>query len=169
MSTSDKEPSGGDAKVAHADRPAPDEATPPGGTEHATLAERHFRIGWWGVFVFACLGLVLESMQGLRVGWYLDVSNDARRLMFRLAHAHGTLFSIVNVLFALSLRSELGRTIASIRFISACFLTAIILVPVGFFAGGLVIYDGDPGLGVMLVPVGALVFILGAARLARAP
>jgi hypothetical protein len=138
-------------------------------SQRTAAARRHFRLGWWGLFLFAGLGLVLESMQGLRVGWYLDVSNETRRLMFRLAHAHGTLLSLVNIAFALGLDSpRLGRRIGNPKMASACFTAALILVPAGFFTGGLVIYDGDPGLGVMLVPVGALLFMVGALLLARA-
>ena len=130
-------------------------------------ASRHFRWGWWGLFAFAVLGLVLESLNGLRVGWYLDVSNDTRRTMFRLAHAHGTLLSIINIVFALSLESRFGRDLRSSKVPSACLLAALVLLPAGFFTGGLVIYDADPGLGIMLVPVGALLFIVGALLVAR--
>lgn len=154
---------------------APTEATaePPkrkgeGAKQRTAAARRHFRFGWWALFAFAGLGLVLESMQGLRVGWYLDVSNETRRLMFRLAHAHGTLLAIVNLVFALSLDSRrFGPRIGDPKIPSACFGAALILLPAGFFTGGLVIYDGDPGLGIMMVPVGALLFMVGALVVAR--
>jgi hypothetical protein len=38
---------------------------------------------------------------------------------------------------------------------------ATVLLPSGFFLGGVVTYGGDPGLGILLVPVGAA-FLLGA-------
>ena len=56
---------------------------------------RHLRVGWWSLLLFATLGLVLESLQGFKVRAYLDVSNETRRLMWTLAHAHGTLVGIV--------------------------------------------------------------------------
>ena len=34
-----------------------------------------------------------------------------------------------------------------------------ILLPGGFLLGGLHIYDGDPGLGIVLAPIGALAFV----------
>jgi hypothetical protein len=154
--------------------PPPGESTPGANRAEARAADaelaaaRHLRFGWWGLFVFASLGLILESMQGLRVGWYLDVSNETRRFMFRLAHAHGTLLALVNIAFALCLDSpRLARHIGPARIPSACLLAALILIPAGFFTGGLVFYDGDPGLGIMLVPVGALSLIVGTLLIAR--
>ena len=49
---------------------------------------------------------------------------------------------------------------------------ASILMPAGFFLGGLFIYSGDPGLGILLVPVGgalllAAVFLVAKAALRR--
>ena len=34
----------------------------------------HLRVGWWSLLIFLTLGLILEGMHGLKVGWYLDVS-----------------------------------------------------------------------------------------------
>lgn len=133
----------------------------------ARLVERHLALGWWGLFGFAGLGVVLEALQGLRIGWYLDVSNEARRLMFTLAHAHGTLLSLVNLAFAFTLESRLGPRLANPALASTLLLAAWILLPVGFLAGGVVIYDGDPGLGVLLVPIGAVLLIYACALVAR--
>jgi hypothetical protein len=33
-------------------------------------------------------------------------------------------------------------------------------MPVGFFLGGLFVYAGDPGLGILLVPVGGLLLFV---------
>jgi hypothetical protein len=35
------------------------------------------------------------------------------------------------------------------------------LLPGGFFLGGVFLYSGDPGLGVFLVPLGALTLFVG--------
>jgi hypothetical protein len=43
---------------------------------------------------------------------------------------------------------------------------AAVLLPAGFFLGGIVIYDGDPGLGVWLVPIGAALLFYSIARIA---
>ncbi len=34
---------------------------------------RHLRFGWWALAVYVCLGIVLETMHGFKIGWYLDV------------------------------------------------------------------------------------------------
>lgn len=131
------------------------------------LARIHLRFGWWSLLVFLTMGLALEAMHGLKVGWYLDVSNEARRLQWTLGHAHGTLIALVNVAFALTIR---GRTPIASRRIGAasrCLLAAAVLMPAGFFLGGLVTYAGDPGLGVLLVPVGALALLAGVGLTAR--
>lgn len=128
----------------------------------------HLRVGWWSLLTFLTLGFILESLHGFKVGFYLDVSSSTRRLMWTLAHAHGALFSLVNILFALSLRvmpewSEASRTLAS-----RCLLGALVLVPLGFFLGGIFIRGGDPGLGVLLVPPGALLLFVGVYLTAKA-
>jgi hypothetical protein len=37
---------------------------------------------------------------------------------------------------------------------------ALILMPLGFFVGGLHLFGGDPGVGVFLVPIGALMILV---------
>ena len=123
------------------------------------LRQRHLRFGWWSLFVFAASGLALESLHGLKVGWYLEVAHETRRLMWTLAHAHGTLLALVHIAFAATLPSV--ATAARVRTIASPALTAAsILLPGGFFLGGLVTYDGDPGLGIVLVPLGAIALLV---------
>jgi hypothetical protein len=122
-------------------------------------SRRHLRLGWSILLVYAALGLVLESLQGFKVAAYLDVSNDTRRTMWRLAHTHGTLLGAINVLFALTLRSS-PATVAGAARISMALIAATVLLPVGFFLGGVVFYAGDPGLGVLLVPLGGVLLLL---------
>ena len=43
---------------------------------------------------------------------------------------------------------------------SACLVGASILLPGGFFLGGVVIHAGDPGLGIFLTPVGAVLLLV---------
>ena len=73
----------------------------PGRTENETASFRlrHLRLGWISLFVFIALGAVLESMHGFKVDWYLNVSNETRRLMFTLAHSHGALLGILHIAF----------------------------------------------------------------------
>ncbi|MGK0200363.1 MAG: hypothetical protein ACI91J_003653, partial [Yoonia sp.] len=44
---------------------------------------------------------------------------------------------------------------------------ATVLVPGGFFMGGVYLYGGDPGMGIFLVPVGALALFVGVWLTAR--
>jgi membrane protein DedA with SNARE-associated domain len=120
-------------------------------------SDRHLRFGWWTLGVFLTLGVALESLHGFKVGWYLDVSNETRRLMFRLAHAHGTLLALVNIAAGLTLRAVSGFQLS--RAASGALVWGSLLLPAGFFLGGVVTHDGDPGLGIVLVPVGALMLV----------
>lgn len=122
-------------------------------------ARCHLAAGWSAVLLFLTLGIVLETLHGFKVGFYLDVGNSTRRLMWTLAHAHGTLLGMINILFALTVRHESWAG-AGRRTSSVALLGATVLLPGGFFLGGIKIYAGDPGLGILLVPVGALALLL---------
>ena len=127
-------------------------------------AHRNLRFGWWSLLVFLTLGGALETLHGFKIGWYVDVGSETRRLMFTLAHAHGTLLALINIAAGLTARKvdrfELRPSV------SFALIWAAILLPAGFFLGGIVIYDGDPGLGVWLVPVGAILLFYSVARIA---
>ena len=140
----------------------PDESS-----DDATYVQRHLRVGWWSFLLFATFGLFLESLHGFKVRAYLDVSNETRRFMWTLAHAHGVLLGLVNVLVGLSIRilPDVGR--ARRRLVSAALLAATVLIPGGFFLGGVVFYAGDPGLGVLILPIGAISLLVAAFLLAR--
>src|SRR5256714_12067382 len=127
-------------------------------------SDRNLRFGWWSLLVFLSLGGVLETLHGFKVGWYVDVGNEMRRLMFTLAHAHGTALALVNIVAALTARNvENFELRASV---STCLIWSGILFPLGFFLGGIVTYGGDPGLGVWLVPVAALLLFYSVLRIA---
>ena len=130
----------------------------------AQLADRNLRFGWWSLLIFLSLGAVLEALHGFKVRWYVDVGNETRRLMFTLAHAHGTLLALVNIVAGLSGRIVERFTLRSS--VSFALIWAAILLPAGFFFGGIVTYDGDPGLGVWLVPVGAALLFYSVGRIA---
>ena len=107
----------------------------------------HLAFGWWALAVFTIVGLVLEAMHGLKIGWYLDVTSSTRRLSLTLGHAHGTLLALVNIAFALR--------------------AATIALPLGFLAGGFNFYGGDPGIAIVLVPPSAGLLIIGVVTFAR--
>jgi hypothetical protein len=149
----------GESRPSEARRDPPKE-----GIEH--LSSRHLRFGWWCLLVFLSMGLVLEALHGFKVDLYLNVANETRRLMWTLAHAHGTLLSLVNIAFGLTLAA---RRAAPSRgsFASRALIAATILLPGGFFLGGLVIYGGDPGLGVLLVPIAGALLLVAVFLIAR--
>jgi hypothetical protein len=131
-------------------------------------ARRHLRAGWWSLFVFGLGGLVLEALHGFKVPAYLDASNEARRLMWTLAHAHGTLLGIVHLLFAMTVRVFPEVAVTQRRLVSIGLLGATLLLPGGFLLGGLAVYGGDPSLGALVVPFGAAFYLMAALLLARA-
>ena len=59
--------------------------------------------------------------------------------MWTLAHAHGTLLSLVHVIFGLSLRATAESFVRNLRLISSCLIGASVLLPGGFFLGGVVV------------------------------
>jgi len=124
------------------------------------VVRRHLRFGWLTLLVFLTLGLVLEMLHGFKVQAYLSLMNETRRLMWTLAHAHGTALGLLNLGFAFSagcvpLWSPGSRTIASYSLIAAS-----VLMPAGFFLGGVWVYAADPGLGILLVPVGGILLFV---------
>jgi len=128
---------------------------------------RHLRFGWYALLGFLTLGAGLEALHGFKAGFYLDVTHETRRLMWRLAHAHGTLLALVNIAFALRLDALTSKVPTHLLFASASLLVGALLVPVGFFAGGVFAKNGDPELFVLLVPLGALLLFLAVFQVAR--
>jgi hypothetical protein len=129
-------------------------------------ARRHQWIGWWGLFVFVGLGIALETLHGFKVGFYLDPAHRLRRLLWTLAHAHGTLLSLVHIAFAVSL-VHFGRwTERRLKVASFFLIDALALLPLGFFLGGVGHSEVDPWLGILLVPVGALLLLIAIALIA---
>ena len=132
--------------------------------QSAELRAFHLRLGWILLAIFATLGLVLETLHGFKLQTYVGVDSSTRREMWTLAHAHGTLLGVLHLGFAATLTS-VNR---SCRTASWLISIASALMPAGFFLGGLVFYDGDPGLGILLVPAGAVCLIIAALLCVRA-
>jgi hypothetical protein len=131
------------------------------------LVRRHLRLGWLAILVFLTLGIVLETLHGFKVDWYLNVANETRRLMWTLAHAHGVLLGVLHLGFAFTLRELQVESAPWTRTVSGCLTGATVLLPGGFFLGGALVYGGDPGVGILLVPVGALLLLVAVALLHR--
>jgi predicted GNAT family N-acyltransferase len=66
------------------------------------------------------------------------------------------LLSLLNVVFALLCTSSSAPPPSSARRAGALLAAATLLLPGGFLLGGLFVHGGDPGVGVLLVPLGAL-------------
>ncbi len=136
--------------------------------EGARAARLHLRFGWWTLLGFLAFGAVLEAFHALKLPLYLDAENHSRRLMWTLAHAHGALLGLVHIALSSTLERvpawpERARWLAS-----RSLLSATVLIPGGFFLGGLDIHGGDPGLGVALLPPGAVLLFLSVFLVASA-
>lgn len=131
-----------------------------------SLARFHFRLGWLGVGAFMIGGLVLEILHGFKVGFYLDVGNETRRTMWTLAHAHGTLLSVLHLALGAYLALTHLEAGGRLKLASRLSVVGWFCLPAGFFLGGLTIYDGDPGPGIALAPVGAVAWIAAVGLLA---
>lgn len=132
-----------------------------------SLPRRHERVGWTSLALFTGLGLVLELLHAFKVGLYLGAGAETRRLLWTLAHAHGALLGLVHLAFAAqSARLALPERAAGQ--VSSLLVAATVLLPGGFFAGGVVVHGTDPGLGVLLAPLGAVALVAALTRCAIA-
>ncbi len=77
--------------------------------------------------------------------------------MFTLGHFHGTMLALVNIAAGLTIRNVDGFKLRPS--VSFSLIWAAILLPGGFLLGSFWTYDGDPGTGVWLVPIGALLML----------
>ena len=136
------------------------------GSEKPPLAGLHLRLGWVWICLFSALGLVLEALHGFKVGLYLDVGQETRRLMWTLAHTHGTLLGLLHLAFASTL-SHVSEGAKYVLLASRLLLTAGVLLPGGFFLGGVLIHSSDPGIAIVFVPLGAIALILASALVAH--
>ncbi len=132
------------------------------------LAARHFRLGWLHLFLFLSLGVLLEALHGFKVGGYLNPSNSTRRLLWTLAHAHGTLLGLIHIAFAVTVPRLTAWPARSRRMASTALVAGSWLLPAGFFLGGIGVFGGDPGIGIFLVPPGAFLLLIAVGLTYRA-
>ena len=142
--------------------------TPATDDRRVALVALHLRAGWIAVLVFATLGLAIEGLNGFKVGWYVGLASETRRLMWTLAHAHGVLLGVLNIAFAATVGLRAGAPTPGHNLASRCLLAATVLMPAGFLLGGAFIYAGDPGFGILLVPVGGLLLLAAIVAVLRA-
>ncbi len=121
--------------------------------------------GWVLLAVFLPLGLTLEALHAMKVPVYLG--STMRREMWTLAHAHGNLLGLLCLVFAAlgeKITADAGRRGRIARWIVA----GAALMPLGFLLGGILNTEGDPSLGIVLVPVGGALLLVGLIGAARA-
>jgi hypothetical protein len=123
------------------------------------------RLGWVLLAIAIPFGVTLEALHAFKVQAYL--ASDMRREMWRLAHAHGTLLGMLCLVSgaigdAYVPAAIRPRVMAMIRW-------AAVLMPLGFFLGGVLNSEGDPSLGILLVPPGALLLVVALLRVALHP
>ena len=136
----------------------------PGKTTDSAI-RKTLRAGWLLLAISLPFGVTLEALHGFKVQAYL--ASDMRREMWRLAHAHGTLLGILCLVSGLLAEAHIAeavrpRVLAMIRW-------GAVLMPLGFFLGGVLNSEGDPSLGILLVPAGALLLVVALVRVALAP
>jgi hypothetical protein len=119
--------------------------------------------GFSALCLFSALGLGLETLHAFKIGYYLDVGNETRRLLWRLAHAHGVLLGLLNVCQALAVRAWpcLSDALAG-----RALLAALVLMPSGFLLGGAFASGGDPGASIGLAAAGGVALLFGVGKLA---
>ncbi len=121
--------------------------------EVTDLARRQLRWGFLGLVVFVTLGVLLEAFHAFKWMGYLHVDAESRRLLLRLAHAHGTVLSLLQIAVGLAGRAY-PAVLGSVR--PVLYLLAQWLVPLGFLLGAVGARSGDPGHMIALLPVGAI-------------
>jgi hypothetical protein len=112
------------------------------------------RQGWISLALWIAFGILIEGFSAFRSPAYLD--DGVRREMFRLAHAHGTLLNLVLLGAAICARLDLIR-LGRMTSLGLC--AAVVLLPAGFLFSGLWHYKDEPGLAILLVPVGAVLLL----------
>jgi hypothetical protein len=120
------------------------------------------RTGWLLLAIALPLGVTLEALHGFKVQAY--VASEMRREMWRLAHAHGTLLGILCLVFSSLAEKHVAESPRAS--IAKLIRWGAVLMPVGFFAGGILNSEGDPSLGILLVPIGAALLIVALVRCA---
>ena len=131
----------------------------------ALAIRKTVRAGWLLLAIALPFGVTLEALHGFKVQAYL--ASDMRREMWRLAHAHGTLLGMLCLVSAALAEAHIPETVRAL--VLAMIRWGAVLMPLGFFLGGVLNSEGDPSLGILLVPPGALLLIIALVRAALAP
>ena len=130
----------------------------------ATERRRALRFGWTSLAAWATGGVALELAHALKLASYLD--DETTRLLLTLAHAHGVGLALVVLAYAVAGAPLFARDPARAAPVGRLMRAAALLLPLGFALGAIGHPEGDPGVGVLLVPVGALALVVALVALA---
>lgn len=125
----------------------------------ATERARACRFGFASLTLWATLGFALEGAHALKLAAYLD--HPLRRELLVWAHAHGVGLALVVLAYAAT-----GVHAGTARF-GGLLRAASVVMPLGFAGAIFGHSEGDPGPSIWLVPVGALLGIVGLFRIWR--
>lgn len=140
---------------------APHQEPPSGPSPRARLVRRHLLEGWGYLLLYVVLGSVLECLLAFKISFYVRADHEALRLLWRLAHAHGTLLGLLHLAFAGTVpRLPAAAFPQPAHVISHGLSASAWLIPGGFFLGGWGSSEADPSLAVLLVPCGAALLML---------
>ena len=132
-------------------------------TEAAAAESRariHARFGWTLLFVSLAFGSVLETMEGFR--WVSLVSDPWKQRLWSLGHFHGAALGLLNLVYVQWADTQalgVGRR----KLASRMLILGSVAMPLGFLLGGIAHPEGDPSIGIILAPVGALFVLVTAA------
>ena len=121
-------------------------------TEKDGRGRAHERFGWTALAIALAFGVALEGLHGFKAE--AVALDDLTREMWSLAHFHAVGLALVNLVYA---------SRASGRAASRALLVGSVVLPLGFLLGGIGHYESDPGVGIMLAPVGALLVVYAVA------
>ena len=119
--------------------------------------------GWISLAVFMSFGLLFEGLIGYRSPAYLN--DPMRRELFRLAHAHGTILSL---LLLVGDQYLLSRQIVLPSLAKLSLRIGAAVMPLGFLLGGIRHTETDPNFLVILSPIGGVMIIFGVVAIAIA-
>ena len=112
------------------------------------------------------MGLTLEALHAMKVQVYLG--SAMRRELWRLAHAHGNLLGILCLVIA-SLGPRLVSDPAQRLRFERLLAFGSVAMPLGFLLGGVLNSEGDPSLGILLVPAGGVLVFVALVLAMRSP
>jgi hypothetical protein len=127
-------------------------------------ARRCARFAWPALAAWATLGLGLEAAHAFKLASYLD--DGMRRLLLRLGHAHGVVLALVVLAFGASATALYPDDARAARLSGRLLRAGALLIPLGFALSAVRPGESDPGLPIVLVPVGALALLSGLVRIA---